>query len=92
MILIWMNLIWVNLIWTNLVAHIPARACCGQHRMQDDGLEASILNQSDCAGAGSGQFGGALDKLAGEIRQAQQAINVARQLGERLGAFAVLLR
>ncbi len=51
--------------------------------------KSSILKQSECAGLGSGKCDGALDKFAGEVGQAQQAINLARQLRKHLGAFAV---
>ena len=61
---------------------------CGK-RMQRNRLESSILKESKRAGMRSAQFNGALDKLAGEIRQAQQTINLPRQLNQHVGAMAV---
>jgi hypothetical protein len=57
--------------------------------MQSNRLESSILKQGQSAGARSAQFDGALDKLAGEIRQAQQTIDFARQLNQDVGAMAI---
>src|SRR5580692_12279423 len=59
--------------------------------MHGDRLESPLLKQGYCTGAGAGQFDGAIEKLAGAIRQAQQTVNFPRQLLERLGAPAVLL-
>src|SRR5580658_1368682 len=58
--------------------------------MQRDNLESSILEKSQRTVASSTQFDGALDKLAGEIRQAKLTIDLPRQLRKRLGALALL--
>jgi len=57
--------------------------------MQRNRLESSILKQRKCTGVRSAQFDGTLHKLAGEIRQAQQTIDLPRQLNQHVGAAAV---
>ena len=59
--------------------------------MHRDRLESSLVKQRNRTSAGSREFDGALEKLAGTIRQAQQTIDLPRQFRERLGAPSVLL-
>src|SRR5271163_3227273 len=59
--------------------------------MQRNRLESSLLKQGDRTAASCGKFDGALEKLAGAIRQAQQTIDFPGEFRERLGTAAVLL-
>jgi hypothetical protein len=57
--------------------------------MQSDGLETAILKQGQRAGLCARQLHRSFQKFAGEIRQAEQTVDLARQLNQNIRPPAI---